>query len=133
MPVYINLPNYVDSPTQQGNLFNSALEVGTIDYPSGYAVDGEQRLRTVDAVQLKAGTYTLVWNSTKNLGAFAFFYNNNFEFVERYPYNTNQSDNPFEFTVPSDGLVKFVWMSAYSAGDIDLDPSDINTITLVPS
>lgn len=133
MPVYINLPNYVDSPTQQGNLFNSVLEVGTIAYPSGEPMDREQRLRTVDAVQLKAGTYTLIWNSAKNLGAFAFLYNNNFEFVERYPYNTNQSDKPFEFTIPSDGLVKFVWMGAYGIGDIDLDPSDINTITLVPS
>lgn len=133
MPVYINLPNYVDSPTQQGNLFNSVLEVGTISYPSGEPLDREQRLRTVDAVQLKAGTYTLVWSSAKNLGAFAFLYNNNFEFVERYPYNANQKDNPFEFTIPSDGLVKFVWMGAYGTGDIDLDPSDINTITLVPS
>ena len=133
MPVYINLPNYVDSPIPSQNLFSSAIELGTITYPDGVPTDRDKRLRTVDATPLKAGTYTLVWTSDKTLGAYAFLYNNNFEFVQRYPINGTQSDVPLEFTIPTDGLVKFVWMGAIGIGDIDLVPSDLNTITLVPS
>lgn len=110
-----------------GNLFNSAIEVGTID-ATGKLVEREQRLRTKDFIHLDSGNYTLVWSSEKQLRVFVFIYDNEGTFIERYP--DVGSGCPLQFVTSNDANVKFIWLG-YPDDTIDLVPSDLGTLTLV--